>query len=108
MRSPKFEQAPEWKNWEKLGFESDYGSIKDGVIHPLGTAEAMLAQGFYPKGTKVRRISNAGYPHEADRALEILGDQILTVKTCRIGSSVSAYTFEENGEQWNSVMFKKV
>jgi hypothetical protein len=103
---------PEWKNWEKHGFTSDYVMMEGSnprIVKPMSTAEAMLERGFLPKGTKVRWNNRGGYDFERKQAASILNESsVYTVKSCNIGSSSSTYELEEVSGRWNTVMFDKI
>ena len=72
------------------------------------TLEYLIDRGFFPRGTKVRFNDINGYEVVRERAREIIGDKILTVKSCDVGSSYSTYSFEEVDGNWNSVMFDRI
>lgn len=95
-----------------LGFRSDYVDMSGSdprIIKPMITAEQAIAQGFFPKGTKVKWVNKNGYPHEREVAAATLNeDDIYEVELCRIGRSSSTYQLKDIYGRWNSVMFEKV
>jgi hypothetical protein len=105
----EFSYDDEFGRLEEAGITSSYIEIKNNHVRPIITLAQALAQGFYPRGTKVNWRPNAGYPGEADQAKREIGpNRVLTVKQCTIGSSSSRYEFKEIDGEWNTVMFEKV
>lgn len=106
---PPLSYDDEFGRLEEAGISSSYVEIKNNHVRPIISLKQALAQGFYPRGTKVGWRPNAGYPSEEERARKEIGPTIiLTVKSCDIGSSSSVYEFEEIKGRWNTVMFQKV
>lgn len=105
------QQDPEWDRLAEHGYISDYVHMHGTdprICSPIITLEEAL-KGWFPKGTKVKWHPNAGWPHQEQKAQEVIGpDRILTVKACSIGSSSSYYEFDEVEGVWNTVMFEKV
>lgn len=93
---------------EAAGFDAAYlKRSADNELVPLWSVQQLIAMGFYPKGTKMRFTGQNGYDEQRERAKTIIGDQIVTVKTCDVGQTYSYYFFEEVEGQFNSVMFEK-
>jgi hypothetical protein len=89
----------------------NYGYVLDyyGCNEDAWTPERLEADGFYPRGTKVRFINENGYDEPRQWALEKLGtEKSYTVKWCHIGGWSSSYEFEEVDGSFNHVMFEKV
>lgn len=97
---------------EELGLISEYVIIdhKNGITKPAFDAAYLLESGFYPKGSKLTYLNENGYEYDREcvAKLGINEGDVLTVKTCSVGSSMSYYTFEEISGQHNTVMFEKV
>lgn len=97
---------------EELGFISEYVEIdhKNGITRPMFNATYLLESGFYPKDSKLTYLDENGYEYDREciSKLGISKGDVLTVKTCSVGSSMSYYTFKEISGQHNTVMFEKV
>lgn len=74
------------------------------------TVESLFLKGLYPKGTKVKfnDIDGLEYHRTCAKYVGITTDMELTVKSCRVGSCMSFYEFEEYPERHNTVMFDLV
>ena len=109
LNDPPLTYDDEFGRLEEAGMSSSYVEIKNGHVRPLLTLAQALAQGFFPKGTKVVWGTNEnGYPYERERAEQTFSrTEYYTVKSCEIGSSSSIYEFEEVEGRWNTVMFEK-
>lgn len=98
---PKFEEL------EAAGFDATYVKmLADNQIEPLWSVQELTGMGFYPKGTKMRFIGQGGYDEQRERAESVIGDKIVTVDRCHVGSTYSYYSFEEVEGSFNSVMFE--
>lgn len=97
---------------EVEGYEVTYVSITktdDGqrVMRPAWDVERCREVAF-PKGTKLRLTGKNGYDAERKRAVDLIGDKVVTVAKAKIESWSSDYEFEEVSGLWNTVMFEKV
>lgn len=84
-------------------------TLEDGqrVMRPAWSLEC-CREVAYPKGTKMRLYGNGGYDAERKRAVDKIGDKVVTVSKAVIESWSSDYEFEEVEGLWNTVMFEKV
>ena len=98
----------EFEQLKAAGFGAAYlKKSADNEWVPLWSVQQLIDMGFYPKGTKMRFTGQGGYDEQCERAKNIIGDRIVTVKTCDVGSTYSYYFFDEVEGQFNSVMFEK-
>lgn len=93
------------------GYSVSYVEIKtreDGVrvMRPAWDIER-CREVAYPKGTKLRLSEKNGRDVERARAVDLIGDKVVTVSKAVIDSWSSDYEFAEVEGCWNTVMFEK-
>ena len=97
----------EFEELEAAGFDPTYiKRLADNEWLPIWTVQQLNDMGFYSKGTKMKFTTSGGYDEQREQAGSIIGDKIVTVDRCHVGSTYSYYSFEEVEGSFNSVMFE--
>lgn len=104
-----------YEGFEELaeaGFINEYVEIdhEASVVRPAFDLEHLTNSGFLGKGKRVKFLNHNGRDSERELALKrgLVEGQILTVKTCKVGTWSSEYSFYEVSGQFNTVMFEEV